>query len=431
MAEVIRMPRMSDTMEEGNIVGWLKKVGDEVEPGEVLAEVETDKATMELESFHEGVLLHIGVAEGAVPVNAVLAVIGEAGEDYKAALASADGEDSSVSTPTEEPAPTDASPADSSPATEAASTPSAVAASTQGSDRVKASPLARKMAEDAGVDLSSISGSGDQGRIVKRDIEAASGQVATPPPSAPAAQPSGPAAIAARVPVAVEGASYEDVPTSQMRKVIARRLAESKFGAPHFYLGIEVEMTGAIAYRKKLNELSDQKISFNDLVVKSCAHALRKHPAINSSWLGESIRYNNDVNIGVAVAVEDGLLVPVIKHADRKGMGEINQEVRELAGLAKERKLQPQQMSGNTFTISNLGMFDISEFTAIINPPDACILAVGSIKQKPIVKDGELAVGNVMKLTLSCDHRVVDGASGAKFLATLKGMLENPLSILI
>lgn len=431
MAEVIRMPRMSDTMEEGNIVGWLKKVGDEVEPGDVLAEVETDKATMELESFHEGVLLHIGVAEGAVPVNAVLAVIGEAGEDYKAALASADGEDSSVSTPTEEPAPTDASSTDASPTTEASSAPSDVEASTQGSDRVKASPLARKMAEDAGVDLSSISGSGDQGRIVKRDIEAASGQIATQPPSTPVAQPAAPTAIPARVPVAVEGASYEDVPTSQMRKVIARRLAESKFGAPHFYLGIEVEMTGAIAYRKKLNELSDQKISFNDLVVKSCAHALRKHPAINSSWLGESIRYNNDVNIGVAVAVEDGLLVPVIKHADRKGMGEINQEVRELAGLAKERKLQPQQMSGNTFTISNLGMFDISEFTAIINPPDACILAVGSIKQKPIVKDGELAVGNVMKLTLSCDHRVVDGASGAKFLATLKGMLENPLSILI
>ena len=417
------MPRMSDTMEEGNIVGWLKKVGDEVEPGDVLAEVETDKATMELESFHEGVLLHIGVKEGAVPVNAVLAVIGEAGEDYKAALAGADGDESpAAAAPVVEEAVAEPAPiATAAPA-------SGDEASTSSADRIKASPLARKMAEDAGVDLNSISGSGDQGRIVKRDVEAASGQVAT---TAPASVTQRPSSTPARVPVAVEGASYEDIPTSQMRKVIARRLAESKFGAPHFYLGIEVEMTGAIAYRKKLNEISDVKISFNDLVVKSCAHALRKHPSINSSWLGESIRYNHDINIGVAVAVEDGLLVPVIKHADRKGMGEINQEVRELAGLAKERKLQPEQMSGNTFTISNLGMFDITEFTAIINPPDACILAVGSIKQKPIVKDGDLAVGNVMKLTLSCDHRVVDGASGAKFLATLKGMLENPLSILI
>ncbi|MFK8055804.1 MAG: pyruvate dehydrogenase complex dihydrolipoamide acetyltransferase [Saprospiraceae bacterium] len=419
MAEVIRMPRMSDTMEEGNIVGWLKKVGDEVEPGDVLAEVETDKATMELESFHEGVLLHIGVEEGAVPVNAVLAVIGEAGEDYKAALAGADSEDGASAPPSSAPA------EETAPAEVVASAPVSVSS---GSDRVKASPLARKMAEDAGVDLATLSGSGDQGRIVKRDVEAASGQVSTPVVNAPVTRSVAPAPS---VPTPAAGASYEDVPTSQMRKVIARRLAESKFGAPHFYLGIEVEMTGAIAYRKKLNEISDVKISFNDLVVKSCAHALRKHPAINSSWLGDSIRYNHDVNIGVAVAVEDGLLVPVIKHADRKGMGEINQEVRTLAGLAKERKLQPQQMSGNTFTISNLGMFDITEFTAIINPPDACILAVGSIKQKPIVKDGELAVGNIMKLTLSCDHRVVDGASGAKFLATLKGMLENPLSILI
>jgi pyruvate dehydrogenase E2 component (dihydrolipoamide acetyltransferase) len=431
MAEVIRMPRMSDTMEEGNIVGWLKKVGDEVEPGDVLAEVETDKATMELESFHEGVLLHIGVAEGSVPVNAVLAVIGEKGEDYKAALEGAEsGNDASPApkqevSPAEEPAKAEPEAAKNATAPEA----NHQAPQTSGaanSDRVKASPLARKMAEDAGVDLSSLSGSGDQGRIVKRDVEAAStGTSSSATPSKPAA------ASPAKAPAAVEGASFEDVPASQMRKVIARRLAESKFGAPHFYLGIEVEMTNAISYRKKLNELSDVKISFNDLVVKSSAHALRKHPTINSSWLGESIRYNHDVNIGVAVAVEDGLLVPVIRHADRKGMGEINQEVRELAGLAKERKLQPQQMSGNTFTISNLGMFDITEFTAIINPPDACILAVGSIKQQPIVKDGELAVGNVMKLTLSCDHRVVDGASGAKFLATLKAMLENPLNILI
>ncbi len=418
MAEVIRMPRMSDTMEEGNIVGWLKQVGDEVEPGDVLAEVETDKATMELESFHEGVLLHIGVEEGSVPVNAVLAVIGEKGEDYKSALEGAESAATENSSTAEKPS-----------EVTTIVEPEPVASNTQvaSTDRVKASPLARKMAADAGVDLNSISGSGDQGRIVKRDVEAAAGT----PSVSPSQTSSSPSPAPSKVHAPAEGASFEDVPTSQMRKVIARRLAESKFGAPHFYLGIEVEMTGAIAYRKKLNELSDVKISFNDLVVKSCAHALRKHPAINSSWLGESIRYNHDVNIGVAVAVEDGLLVPVIRHADRKGMGEINQEVRELAGLAKERKLQPQQMSGNTFTISNLGMFDITEFTAIINPPDACILAVGSIKQQPIVKDGELAVGNVMKLTLSCDHRVVDGASGAKFLATLKTMLENPLNILI
>ncbi len=418
MAEVIRMPRMSDTMEEGNIVGWLKQVGDEVEPGDVLAEVETDKATMELESFHEGVLLHIGVEEGSVPVNAVLAVIGEKGEDYKSALEGAESAATENSSTAEKPS-----------EVTTIVEPEPVASNTQvaSTDRVKASPLARKMAADAGVDLNSISGSGDQGRIVKRDVEAAAGT----PSVSPSQTSSSPSPAPSKVHAPAEGASFEDVPTSQMRKVIARRLAESKFGAPHFYLGIEVEMTGAIAYRKKLNELSDVKISFNDLVVKSCAHALRKHPAINSSWLGESIRYNHDVNIGVAVAVEDGLLVPVIRHADRKGMGEINQEVRELVGLAKERKLQPQQMSGNTFTISNLGMFDITEFTAIINPPDACILAVGSIKQQPIVKDGELAVGNVMKLTLSCDHRVVDGASGAKFLATLKTMLENPLNILI
>ena len=460
MAEVIRMPRMSDTMEEGNIVGWLKKVGDEVEPGDVLAEVETDKATMELESFFEGTLLHIGVEEGPVPVNAVLAVIGEAGEDYQAALdaaggggdggdATADGDSSGApedtETPTAQPAPPPAvtlsanAPAVgavSVAATPEASTPAAPAqpGSDSANGRVKASPLARSMASDAGVDLATLSGSGDGGRIVKRDVEAA--MQAQPPAGADTAgtaaasspQPAQPSAAAASAP---DGASYEDVPTSQMRKVIARRLAESKFSAPHFYLGIEVEMTGAIAYRKKLNAISDVKLSFNDLVVKSCAHALRKHPAINSSWLGDRIRYNHDVNIGVAVAVEDGLLVPVIRNADRKGMSEINREVREMAGLAKERRLQPDQMQGNTFTISNLGMFDITEFTAIINPPDACILAVGTIKQQPIIKDGELAVGNVMKLTLSCDHRVVDGATGAKFLATLKGMLENPLSILI
>jgi len=287
------------------------------------------------------------------------------------------------------------------------------------------------MASEAGVDLTRISGSGDQGRIVKRDVEAAISEGPSTAPAAARTAPAQAAAPTATVSYTPGDASFENVPTSQMRKVIAKRLAESKFSAPHFYLGIEVDMTNAIAYRKQLNEISEVKLSFNDLVVKCSAHALRKHPAINSSWMGDHIRINHSVNIGVAVAVEDGLLVPVVHDADRKGMAEINQEVREMAGLAKERKLQPAQMQGNTFTISNLGMFDITEFTAIINPPDACILAVGTIKQKPIVKDGDIAIGNVMKLMLSCDHRVVDGATGAKFLATLKGMLENPLSILI
>ncbi len=424
MAEVIRMPRMSDTMEEGNIVGWLKKVGDEVEPGDVLAEVETDKATMELESFHEGVLLHIGVAEGAVPVNAVLAVIGEQGEDYKAALAAAD---EGAAAPAEASSPQQDEQAAEQPSAPAASPTNAPAPQAEG--RLKASPLARSMASEAGVDLAQVKGSGDNGRIIKRDVEAA---MTAKPAQAEATSPSAGSPNYPQPIAATPGeANFEDVATSQMRKVIARRLAESKFSAPHFYLGIEVEMSNAISYRKKLNEISEVKLSFNDLIVKSCAHALRKHPAINSSWLGDRIRYNRDVNIGVAVAVDDGLLVPVVHHADRKGMSEINQEVKHMAGLAKERKLQPQQMQGNTFTISNLGMFDITEFTAIINPPDACILAVGSIKQQPVVKDGQLAIGNVMKLTLSCDHRVVDGATGAKFLATLKGMLENPLSILI
>ena len=442
MAEVIRMPRMSDTMEEGNIVGWLKQVGDEVEPGDVLAEVETDKATMELESFHEGVLLHIGVEEGAVPVNAVLAVIGEAGEDYQSALDAADGGGDSASAAGDDAAAPAQESETGSSATDTTSGDADTSSSTPddssagNDDRVKASPLARSMAAEAGLALENIKGTGDNGRVVKRDVESAmasSGGHASQPAPAAASQPaaSKPATVTPATTDYGSAGGYEDVPTSQMRKVIARRLSESKFGAPHFYLTIDVEMSNAIAYRKQLNAISDVKLSFNDLIVKSSAHALRKHPAINSSWMGDHIRYNADINIGVAVAVEDGLLVPVVKHADRKGMSVINQEVKQMAGLARERRLQPDQMSGNTFTISNLGMFDITEFTAIINPPDACILAVGSIKQTPVVKDGELAVGNVMKLTLSCDHRVVDGASGAQFLATLKSMLENPLSILI
>lgn len=450
MAEVIRMPRMSDTMEEGNIVGWLKAVGDEVEPGDVLAEVETDKATMELESYFEGVLLHIGVEEGSVPVNAVLAVIGEKGEDFQAALDAETGGDAAPETD----APAESTDGEAHGGHESAadaetSATSSAAAQPGGDSRVKASPLARSIAAEAGLDLSTVTGSGDGGRVVKRDVEEAIGgrgsgapaqkdqSVAAPAPAAPPAFPAPQTQQAAgHKPVAIAGDAgasegYTEVATSQMRKVIARRLAESKFSAPHFYLGIEVDMSAAIAYRKELNSISETRVSFNDLIVKACAHALRKHPAINSSWLGDKIRYNTDINIGVAVAVEDGLLVPVIRHADRKGYGEINAEVKEKAGLAKQRKLPPQDMTGNTFTISNLGMFDITEFTAIINPPDACILAVGSIQQKPVVRDGEVVAGNVMKLTLSCDHRVVDGATGAAFLATLEGMLQGPMTMLL
>lgn len=436
MAEIIRMPRMSDTMEEGVIVGWMKKVGDSVEPGDVLAEVETDKATMELESFQEGVLLYIGVKEGPVAVNGILAVIGEAGEDYKADLAAAQSSTPTTNgsaAPVEEKAKSEA--VATTPTTVQATPSPAVTAPVTSDKRIKASPLAKSIASEAGIDITNIQGSGDNGRIVKRDIEA---YLKNPAPATKSSSPA-PAAKDAKAsasvqPFVLNGRSenqYEDVPVSQMRKVIARRLGESKFSAPHFYLTVEIEMSKSIEARKQLNEISPVRISFNDLVVKASAAALRLHPAINSSWLGDTIRTNKDINIGVAVAVTDGLLVPVIRHADMKSLSQIDAEVRELAGKAKERRLQPDQMQGNTFTISNLGMFDIEEFTAIINPPDACILAVGSIIQKPIVKDGELAVGNMMKVTLSCDHRVVDGATGAKFLQTLKGILEDPIRLLV
>ena len=433
MAEVILMPRMSDTMEEGNIVGWLKAVGDEVEPGDVLAEVETDKATMELESFHEGVLLYIGIKEGPVPVNGVLAVIGEKGEDYKSALADAQaiaaGNEASSGPP---------EPPKSTESIEVVET--VVAQNTEhnlNDTRVKASPLAKSMAAEAGINLNNITGSGDHGRIVKRDIEAAmngKGQSN----STPAVQPATPVAKeSAKTPVVApfvfngSDNNFEDVPVSQMRKVIARRLGESKFAAPHFYLTVDINMDKAKVARERINEISPTRISYNDFVIKACAVALRQHPAINASWLGDKIRYNKNINVGVAVAVPDGLLVPVVKHADMKSLSQIDAEVRTMAGKAKEKKLQPEEMQGNTFTISNLGMFGIEEFTAIINPPDSCIMAVGAIIEKAIVKDGALAVGNMMKVTLSCDHRVVDGATGAKFLQTVKDVLEDPIRLLV
>ncbi len=420
MAEVIRMPRLSDTMEEGNIVSWQKKVGDTVKSGDVLAEVETDKATMELESYFNGYMLYIAVESGAVPVDGIIAVIGNKDEAYAHLLTdgpaptavsapAAIKEDKEVNQSANQPIAT-AKP-DTSPQKQESTTET----------RVKASPLAKSLAREAGVNLESVIGSGDHGRITKRDIEQ---YVST--------QGSGqPVANLAPTYTPQTSFTYGDVPVSQMRKTIARRLGESKFTAPHFYLTIEINMDNAIQARTNINQTSDVKISFNDFVVKACAMALRKHPAVNSSWFGDKITYHRDINIGVAVAVEDGLLVPVVNHADIKPMSVINQEVKELAGKAKSKKLGLQEMQGNTFTISNLGMFDIEEFTAIINPPDACILAVGSIIKKPIVKNDALAIGNMMKVTLSCDHRVVDGATGAQFLHTLRQYLENPVMMLV
>lgn len=429
MAEIIRMPRMSDTMEEGNIVGWLVEEGAEIDAGDTIAEVETDKATMDLDSPDDGVLLHIAVKEGAVPIGGVIAIIGEEGEDWKALLASADSASngsgaSEATTEAAEPV--------------ATATAAPVAAVSSSDSRVKASPLAKTMAKDAGIDINTVTGSGDNGRVIKRDIEAMMKQAPAAPVAAPQAPASAPAPVAAPASPAVAsfnfnagGDNHTDHPVSQMRKTIARRLGESKFSAPHFYLTVEINMAQAIEWRKKLNAVSPVKISFNDLVLKASAAALREHRVINSSWMGDHIRENGNINIGVAVAVEDGLLVPVIRHADMKSLSQISAEVRELAGKAKTKKLGLDEMQGNTFTISNLGMFGIEEFTAIINPPDACIMAVGGIIDKPIVEEGRIVAGKMMKVTLSCDHRVVDGASGAKFLNSFKETLENPVRLLV
>jgi len=417
MADVVNMPALSDTMEEGTLVAWHKKVGDAVESGELLAEIETDKAVMEFQSFYDGVLLYIGVEEGnAVPVDAIIAIIGEQGEDYKALLKSADNVPQEVA-PQEE---------IEKPSEEVLETVSAPLAKEEKKDsandgRVKASPLAKAMAKEEGINLSKVKGTGDDGRVVKRDIEE---YLKNPQPVETVVAPK---AISVPEP---EG-DYEDVPVSQMRKVISRRLGESKFNAPHFYLTMEICMDKLIATRKQLKALTETKISFNDFVVKATAKALREHKNINASWLGDKIRYYNYVNMGVAVAIDEGLVVPVVRNADSKALSNIATEIRELAARAKERKLTPEEMSGNTFTISNLGMFGIDEFTAIINAPDACILAVGGISPRLVLVDGEVKESNFMKVTLSCDHRVVDGASGAKFLQTLKAILEEPMRLMI
>lgn len=419
MAEVIRMPRMSDTMTEGTFVQWFKKVGDTVKNGDILAEVETDKATMELENYVKGTLLYIGVEKGAsAKVDQVIAIVGKEGEDYTQLLK--DAESATPQTDAEEEKKEEAPPKEEkAPVTEEKITEE-IAAEDDG--RVKASPLAKKMAADKGINISSIQGSGPDGRIVKRDVEN------FVPQSGDASKEK---QVVISIPEYVGEESYEDIPVSQMRKTIAARLAQSKFSAPHFYLTIFVDMENAMAARKSINAVAPVKISFNDMIVKAVAMSLRQHPAVNASWLGDKIRQNKHVHIGVAVAINDGLIVPVIRFADNKSLVQISVETADLADRARSRKLQPQDWEGNTFTISNLGMMGIDEFTAIINPPDSCILAVGGIVEQPVVKNGQIAVGHIMKLTMSCDHRSVDGAVGARFLQTLKQYLEDPVRMLM
>ena len=431
MAIVINMPRLSDTMTEGVVAKWHKKIGDTVNEGDLLAEIETDKATMEFEAFpgQEGKLLYIGTGEGeTAPVDTVLAILGDEGEDIEslkaaeAAPAEAPAEEVAPE-PVEAPEPAEAPAPAPAPVATSAAAPAPAAPVTTDSG-VKASPLARKLAADRGIDLNMVQGSGDHGRIVKRDVDSFNPAFHT------SAQPG--AAAAAPAPSAPAGVeNYTDYPVSQMRKVIAKRLSESKFTAPHFYVTMDIDMDNAIAARKAMNASGEVKISFNDLVIKATALALKKHPAVNSSWMEDFIRINDHVHIGVAVAIEDGLLVPVLRHADQMALSHISTSVKDLAGKAKDKKLQPSDWEGNTFTISNLGMFGVEEFTAIVNPPDAGILAVGGIKQVPVVKDGQVVPGNVMKVTLSLDHRVADGASGAAFLQSLKAYLENPVTMLV
>ncbi len=417
MDEVVLMPRLSDTMEVGVIASWHKKVGDPVKKGEVLADIETDKATLELESYKNGTLLHIGASEGEkIPVNGLLCIIGEKGKvDVDAIVAAAkggSGQPAAISNQTEA----------SQPATAAAQTKTS---SSSDNGRIKASPLAKKLAEEKGIDLSTINGTGDGGRITKADID----NYKEAPVSKPQETVNATATAPAFTGTAEEG--YTDIPNSQMRNVIAKRLGESKFSAPHFYLTMEINMDNAMIARTQLNELSPVKISFNDLVVKATALALRQHPAVNASWMGDKIRRYSHIHIGIAVAIEDGLIVPVVRFADQKTLPQIAAESKELAGKAKNKKLQPNEFTGNTFTISNLGMMDIEEFTAIINPPDSCIMAVGRIKEIVVRKGDGFGVSNVMKVTLSCDHRSVDGALGAGFLQTFKKLLENPITMLL
>ena len=429
------MPLLSDTMTEGTIEKWNFKVGDKVKADDSLADVATDKATMEVVGYEEGTLLYIGVKEGeAAPVNGIIAIVGKEGTDITPLLQ--DGTAPSAETKTEEP--------ENTPVKEA----SAETTTAADDSRVKASPLARKIAKDKGINLTEVKGSAEGGRIVKKDVEAftpaakteTSTKAATPSlkeaqeaiaTSAIAKEGMAKAQNTIVIPEYVGVEKFTEKPVTQMRKVIAKRLAESLFTAPHFFVTVSIDMEAAMTARTKMNEVSPVKISFNDLVVKACAAALKQHPAINSSWLGDKIRYNEHVNIGIAVAVDEGLLVPVVRFADGKSLSRISAEVKEFAKKAKDKKLQPSDWEGSTFTISNLGMFGVDEFTAIINPPDSCILAVSGIQQVPVVKNGVVVPGNVMKVTLSADHRVVDGATAAAFLNTVKSLLEEPVRLLI
>ena len=433
MAEVIKMPRLSDTMTEGVIAAWHVKVGDTVGSGDLLAEVETDKATMDVESFFDGTVLHVGIEEGkGIPVGELLVIIGEKGEDVAALIEEAKNaapaaesappaEEPKTEAPSPSPEPVKEVQASAPPVVAAA--PAVVEETSSPDGRLKASPLAKAMAKEKGIDINRVQGTGEGGRIIKRDIENYK--------EAPVAAPSANGA-STFVPMAVSGVeSSEDKPLSQMRKTIARRLGESKFTAPHFYLTMEINMDKAVAARKSLNEVAPVKISFNDLVIKAAATALRSHPAVNAGWNGDSIRYNQHIHVGMAVAVDEGLIVPVIRFADQKGLASISAEAKDLATRARDRKLQPADWEGNTFSISNLGMMGIEEFTAIINPPNSCIMAVSAIIQKPIVKDGEIVPAHMMKVTLSCDHRVVDGMVGSQFLVTFKQLMEDPVRILM
>lgn len=420
-ASVVRMPKMSDTMEEGVIASWLKKKGDKVESGDILAEVETDKATMELEAYEDGTLLYTAVEAGSgVPVDGIIAIIGEEDADYEALLKAEEqgGNDEPAKEEKEEKL-------TSTPSSAPSATPVSTQSSSSSNGRVKASPLAKKIADEKGIDLAQVNGSGPDGRVVKADVENFT------PSQAKQAAPSGGDQPAINIPQVVGEERSEKVELSQMRKVIAKRLSDSKFTAPHFYLTMEINMDKAIEARKSMNEISPVKISFNDMVIKAAAAALRQHPDVNVSWMGDHMMRHSHIHMGVAVAIPDGLIVPVVRFADSKSLSHISAEVRDLAQKAKDKKLQPEEFSGNTFTISNLGMFGIEEFTAIINPPDACIMAVGGIKETVVVKDGEMYAGNVMKVTLSCDHRAVDGAVGSAFLKTFKELLEDPVRILI
>jgi pyruvate dehydrogenase E2 component (dihydrolipoamide acetyltransferase) len=408
--EIITMPRLSDTMEEGTVAAWLKQEGDTIEEGEILAEIETDKATMEFESFYNGTLLKIGIAEGeTAKVDALLAIVGPKGTDVSGIT----GTSAKPEAPKKEEIPVKVE--TKKEAVEEKTTPKTTVVSSSNSDkRIFASPLAKKMAEDKGISLAQVQGSGENGRIVKSDIESYQPQVV---------------GAAAYNPVGTE--SFEDIKNSQMRKTIAKRLGESKFTAPHYYLTVELDMDNAIASRAAINSDPEVKISFNDMIIKACAMALRKHPQVNSQWTGDTTRIANHIHIGVAVAVDEGLLVPVLKFADQMTFSQIGVNVKDLAGKARSKKITPQEMDGSTFTVSNLGMFGIKEFTSIINAPNSAILSVGAIIQKPVVKNGAIAVGNTMTVTLACDHRTVDGATGAKFLQTLRNYIENPVTMFV